>query len=402
MLQVCEMRKHALVEAHVRVYTVRKDLDHLATGSVAYFQPFAMRLQHPDDELGGMLMMNLPNIVVHALDAWSPLVPHPMDLRLWRGPATEPDDKDEEYNPAADCRFPDVLQRGIESDQGARDSITCQFCGEAFWARQQLERHMQYCTTADAIGGWDPSLACRRCGEVFPSRSSLRRHYASSEECEAPAEPWHGEDDAEAKMYNRNRHRVGGRQESVGGDAVCESRELIEAWLRETQAEIVVLVEGIDATTSATIQSRHSYRWDELVWDATFAQTVFPTASGGCRIDFTQFNDLLPLQRNGKPLVPEHGQSLPIGLAPGKALQYAWSKNCTIHVGGLQGDLEDEANLAAMLQRFGTVLVATVRYRREPATETSPAKVSWALVTFSKTAEMQAALVGEHDGAPFL
>ena len=73
MLQVCEMRKHALVEAHVRVYTVRKDLDHLATGSVAYFQPFAMRLQHPDDELGGMLMMNLPNIVVHALDAWSPL-----------------------------------------------------------------------------------------------------------------------------------------------------------------------------------------------------------------------------------------------------------------------------------------------------------------------------------------
>lgn len=33
MFQVCEVRKHALMEAHVRVYCVRKDLDHLATGS---------------------------------------------------------------------------------------------------------------------------------------------------------------------------------------------------------------------------------------------------------------------------------------------------------------------------------------------------------------------------------
>jgi len=53
MFQVCEMRKHALLEAHVRMYTVRKDMDHLGTGAVAYFQPFHMRVQHPDDELGG-------------------------------------------------------------------------------------------------------------------------------------------------------------------------------------------------------------------------------------------------------------------------------------------------------------------------------------------------------------
>ena len=54
MFQVCEMRKHALLEAHVRMYTVRKDMDHLGTGAVAYFQPFHMRVQHPDDELGGV------------------------------------------------------------------------------------------------------------------------------------------------------------------------------------------------------------------------------------------------------------------------------------------------------------------------------------------------------------
>ena len=63
MFQVCEMRKHALLEAHVRMYTVRKDMDHLGTGAVAYFQPFHMRVQHPDDELGGAWS---PDSFVHA------------------------------------------------------------------------------------------------------------------------------------------------------------------------------------------------------------------------------------------------------------------------------------------------------------------------------------------------
>ena len=56
-----------------------------------------------------------------------------------------------------------------------------------------------------------------------------------------------------------------------------------QAWLKDTETEIVVLVEGIDATTSYTIQARHSYTWEELVWDATFAQTVrTSSAYSGC------------------------------------------------------------------------------------------------------------------------
>ena len=63
-------------------------------------------------------------------------------------------------------------------------------------------------------------------------------------------------------------------------------------------------------------------------------------------------------------------------------------------VGGLEGELEEEPRLKALLARFGTVLVATVRYRREPATDSSPAKVSWALCTFSTPAEADAAIAG--------
>lgn len=281
MFQVCEMRKHALVEAHVRMYCVRKDHDHLATGTLAYFQSFPMRLQHPDDELGGMLMMNLPNIVVHALDAWSPLVPHPVDLRLWRDPVCTPWTEEEEaYNPAVDCRFPDVLQRQIDCDQGNRSHITCEFCGDSFWARRQLERHMKYCAISERTGGFDFSLMCKTCGGQFSSSQGLRRHFVDSSTCEASPDGWAGDTDEESKSYSDVRHEPGGRQESIYGESAYESRELIEAWLEDTQAEIIVLVEGIDATTSSTVQARQSYTVSELVWDATFAQIVYPAANG--------------------------------------------------------------------------------------------------------------------------
>jgi hypothetical protein len=240
-----------------------------------------MRLQHPDDELGGMLMMNLPNIVVHALDAWSPLVPHPVDLRLWRDPVSTPKTEEEEaYNPAVDCRFPDVLQRQIDCDQGSRTNITCEFCGDSFWARRQLERHMQYCAIAERTGGFDFSLMCKTCGEQFPSSQGLRRHLAESSTCEASPDGWAGDADEESNSYSDVRHEPGGRQASIYGDSAYESRELIEAWLEETEAEIIVLIEGIDATTSSTVQARQSYTVSELVWDATFAQIVYPAANG--------------------------------------------------------------------------------------------------------------------------
>ena len=60
-----------------------------------------------------------------------------------------------------------------------------------------------------------------------------------------------------------------------------------------------------------------------------------------------------------------------------------------IHVGGLEGDeLEDEAKLATLYGRFGTVLAATLRVRREDG------KVSWALVSFGSAAGAGAALDG--------
>jgi len=130
MFQLSELRKHQLVEAHVRVYCVRHEREgqgkvggdgpkssfgttrHRGTANkqsnasaaaaaaaaasasaaasssssssssphgdryhveTAYFQTHNVRLQHPDDELGSLLLMALPNVVVHRIDEWSPL-----------------------------------------------------------------------------------------------------------------------------------------------------------------------------------------------------------------------------------------------------------------------------------------------------------------------------------------
>ena len=67
----------------------------------------------------------------------------------------------------------------------------------------------------------------------------------------------------------------------------------------------------------------------------------------------------------------------------------------SIHVGGLEGELEDEKALASLFGRFGTVLAATLRVRRE--VKNGKAVVSWALVSFSSTAEAEAALAGSAD-----
>jgi hypothetical protein len=71
MFQACEMRKHQLVEAHVRMYAVRHDVEY---GQHYYFQSYPMRIQHPDDEINGMMLLALPSVVVHRLDRWSPLL----------------------------------------------------------------------------------------------------------------------------------------------------------------------------------------------------------------------------------------------------------------------------------------------------------------------------------------
>jgi len=86
MFRICDLRvQHSLLEAHVRCYCGHK---HPKRG----YELVPLRLQTPDDELGASLLLNIPSLVVHRIDAWSPLAPQCKsdtaeagDLRLIRG-----------------------------------------------------------------------------------------------------------------------------------------------------------------------------------------------------------------------------------------------------------------------------------------------------------------------------
>ena len=117
MLQVSELRAMQLVEAHVRLYVVRHESmggnsgadssrggnggngdqsrdslyplgeelgspssssseQHLRLPNeedVLYTQTFAMRLSQPNDDLGSKILLSTPQIIVHEIDAHSPL-----------------------------------------------------------------------------------------------------------------------------------------------------------------------------------------------------------------------------------------------------------------------------------------------------------------------------------------
>ncbi|MHB8529147.1 MAG: ion channel [Caulobacteraceae bacterium] len=69
--------------------------------------------------------------------------------------------------------------------------------------------------------------------------------------------------------------------------------ETVESLLAK-QAEILVVMKGLDETFVSTIHARASYRPDEIVWDARLSD-IFDVDSEGRRvIDFRRFHDVEP------------------------------------------------------------------------------------------------------------
>ncbi|KAL3660986.1 hypothetical protein V7S43_014001 [Phytophthora oleae] len=216
MFQVCEMRKHQLVEAHVRMYAIRHDVEF---GEHYYFQSYPMRIQHPDDDLGGMLLLALPSVVVHRMDAWSPLL---------RPKSAETCGM--HHNPARGYLFPEPLCREADAQSGDRDSSV--LVNQA----TNPVHNMCRCTTGNAAMG-DVHAATQP-----PSIEEIKQYWA------------------------------------------------------ESQLEIVVLVEGIDAVTSATIQVRHSYKAEDIMFNHRHVNCVdVDPETGGAVIDFRRFHETKPV-----------------------------------------------------------------------------------------------------------
>ena len=216
--QVCEMRKHQLIEAHVRCYAfLRKrasprtypggdSVPHSEEKNEAqphrHFMTKTMRLQHPDDELGGMLLLAVPQVVSHRIDHWSPLCPP----ELCYGSRQQ--------------NFPGLIRRAVDGELGREEPLS------------EEQQRMLF--------------------PGYPSTKEFGKKMAQD-----------------------------------------ESRNAIRSYMADVSLEVIVLVEGIESSQSGTVQCRHSYNVDDIVFDKTFAECVFEdTSSGGITIDFSRFHSL--------------------------------------------------------------------------------------------------------------
>lgn len=209
MFQVCELRKHQLTEAHVRCYALCSPVeptderggenhsDENDIGNAVNVRQYPMRLVHPDDELGGTLLLALPSVVVHEIDAWSPFA--------------------------------------------QKDHLVDDFRG-----------------------------VVRRSADIGP----------------------HGSPDGEQRKP--------------------PNREAVEEFLHNNWVEVICLIEGMEPTTSATIQARHSYGNEDLVFDHAFAPSVSRHRAGGGSwvVDFDRFHTLVSMPPTGAYGAPAQESSL--------------------------------------------------------------------------------------------
>lgn len=86
------------------------------------------------------------------------------------------------------------------------------------------------------------------------------------------------------------------RATDVDVTGMAPSRIRVEQVAQEIlsrQLEVMCLLEGSDPLTSGTLQARHSYTCDDIVFNAYFKQCVHRGADGACEIDFQKFHSLI-------------------------------------------------------------------------------------------------------------
>jgi hypothetical protein len=296
--RVVEKRKHQLVEAHIRCYAIRNE----KKGNVTtYFQQFNMRLQKPDDELGGMLLLMLPTEVVHRIDSWSPLLPPALTST-----------KTQQHNAISSYKFPEILQRAADADAGSRDQFSCEVCGETYITEKNYQTHIKYCKYDDMVSGHDQFTSCKICGEAFPSRENLENHVrfcVVDEESDDGGEDrplLHRRVELKKTSLNTTTKSIHGSGTShISLDVEKKKKNLglfdmnaLARFFQDSSLEIIAIVEGVDPITSVSLQSRHSYhaRSGDIIFDRQFAPcTSVSPVDGHCVIDYERFHQTLPL-----------------------------------------------------------------------------------------------------------
>lgn len=298
VLRVTEMRKHQLTQAYVHAYSMCDSGDVIGdTASAtegASVHALPMELVHPTGEM----MLVTPCFIVHRLDAQSPLLPPGVFDGL---------DDEVEHEPV---ELPSLLralqaQPSVLPPPPARSSIS----SPARSLRQHLPGRWG-ASRANARAARHSASEAARAPDASSSSTSSRRHSMP----DLPPLPPHLSM-PELPSLSRGgggAERAGGH--SGGGDAdlagaptgegqptealqhrLRRRLALVKQHMINCNAEVLLLLEGVDPTTSSTVQARQSYTVDDICWDATFVPCARRQPHGGIRIDFDKLHAVLPL-----------------------------------------------------------------------------------------------------------
>mmetsp|Transcript_86468 Transcript_86468/g.253051 ORF Transcript_86468/g.253051 Transcript_86468/m.253051 type:complete len:482 (+) Transcript_86468:125-1570(+) len=240
IFRVCEMRRTQLLDSHLRSYLFTWQRQDSATEQPGQhqaqdhscFRQSPMRLEQPDDSLGGQVLLILPTMVVHRIDDFSPMIGSgPQRLCGTLGAMSQ----QAEFSP---------LQRSSDAEVGCRDGVWCSVCGQSYPGNEQLRRHIEFAAEEEL-----------RDGVEYAPHASL-----SGDGAAAPAE------DIRSRLLKR---------------------------METLHMEVICILEGVDAKTSSSVQVRHSYTVEDMVWDSDFAPCVHAAGNSHVTIDFARFHDLV-------------------------------------------------------------------------------------------------------------
>ena len=328
MFQLVELRKHQLVEAQVRLYTIRRDIaapteeecDAQGTmgeskeeekktnsnatfqgggstgfpaGAVTHFQTCKMRLSFPNDALGGLLIMCLPQVIVHEVDVWSPLMPPP----IWRSIT---DGTIHQWSPPVLAEF----TKTTEQFEPNMSTISIKSTNSVGGVESVHSRAIRALSFPNVVGRSESATSAAAAttsttGNLYNGGDGDFDDGMDEYQSPKPKENIRPTSQTRTTINLATTTTPATAAQDAEMDKFQAEKDMIQLFMIDRKMEIFAIVEGIDATTGGPCQARHSFIPSEIEWDKSFAPCVFEDErDGSAVIDFSVFHDLVDVPSN--------------------------------------------------------------------------------------------------------
>jgi hypothetical protein len=290
MMQICETRSEQLLEAHIRLYVIKKEKLLKPHGQAqteqnkVYFRSYPMRLNHPNDELGGMLLLCAPQVIVHEINADSPLMPPPRWTEYRSG-------LNDDSAPICHTWRPPAYDFALHSLNTKSNELKDLHVGSTEYNSQILSglfypnvshrssRGDAFQDSESQDGWFNPPQK----SEETSGLAAFRRYFQVSQNpSSAECGEIHGDEI---------------RRMTAETDRQAEECKMIDLYMKDRDMEVIAIVEGIDSATNGAVQCRKSFKSSDIMWNMHFAPCAFEH-DGVPAIDLEHFNKYVHVDRD--------------------------------------------------------------------------------------------------------